>query len=40
MQEIMEGKEVGKMEILCRLEDDRDGTWEQKLEMASEVSAK
>ena len=38
MQEILEGKEMGQMEILCRLEDDGDGTWEQKLEMAAEVS--
>jgi len=40
MQEILEGREMGQTEMLCKLEDDGDGTWEQKLEMASEVSAK
>jgi len=38
MQEVREGRQMGQTEMLCRLEDDGDGTWEQKLELASEVS--
>lgn len=37
VEEFNTGRFAGAVELLCRLEDDGDGTWERKLELASEL---